>query len=285
MPTTILSSSELQTRLKTLWGARSMPFGARVTEPYQTPGAEAVRRQIEQLLHVHASGVLHGPNGVGKTVLVEQVIAALSEKLFSVVRLTHSSLPGSDLLRSLSHALGLRPQMRRSDNVAQILTHWRQLQPVQAVTVLDEAQNLGAAALEELRLLGCAAAQCGADSYSLLLVGDEDLLPRLQMGVNRPLRARLGFCLSLPGFSAEQSEQYLSARWREVGVTHCPIEPPACLLLHQASGGVARTLNQLAQWSLIEAAQTAQHTIRTEHVQQAIHHLPWVTVPRGNETR
>jgi type II secretory pathway predicted ATPase ExeA len=88
-----------------------------------------------------------------------------------------------------------------------------------------------------------------------------------------------------PGFSAEQSEQYLGARWREVGVANCPIEPPACLLLHQASGGVARTLNQLAQWSLIEAAQTAQRTIQTEHVQQAIRHLPWVTVPRGNETR
>jgi hypothetical protein len=33
--------------------------------------------------------------------------------------------------------------------------------------------------------------------FSLLLVGDDSLLPRLQMGINRTLISRLGFALAL----------------------------------------------------------------------------------------
>jgi hypothetical protein len=40
--------------------------------------------------------------------------------------------------------------------------------------------------------------------FSLLLVGDEQLLPRLQMGINAPLLARLSFCLRLQPWTAAE---------------------------------------------------------------------------------
>jgi len=54
--------------------------------------------------------------------------------------------------------------------------------------VLDDAQNISATALEELRLLSCARRDT-QPPFSLLLLGDEQLLPRLQMGINAPLVA------------------------------------------------------------------------------------------------
>jgi hypothetical protein len=62
--------------------------------------------------------------------------------------------------------------------------------------VLEEAQNLSASALEEVRLLTCARTDTRAP-FSLLLVGDDSLLPRLQLGINRALISRLGFALAL----------------------------------------------------------------------------------------
>jgi type II secretory pathway predicted ATPase ExeA len=47
-------------------------------------------------------------------------------------------------------------------------------------TFLEEAQNFSATALEEVRLLTCARTDT-RPPFSLLLIGEDSLLPRLQM--------------------------------------------------------------------------------------------------------
>jgi general secretion pathway protein A len=273
-----IDTIELETRLKTLWGARSMPFAAGSTSPYRSAGIEKVMSQLQQLLQVRASGVLHGLNGVGKTLLIEQIAENLPEKLFSVIRLSHTSLTGADLIRSLCLAMAVPPQMRRSDNIHLIHSHWKQMSAIHPLLIVDEAQNLNAAALEELRLLSCGPRDRRSSvAFSLLLVGDEDLLPRLQMGVHRPLRSRLGFCLSLSAFSQQETQAYLACRWKEVGVNSCPIEEAAQLLIHQASSGMARTINQLCQLAITQAIEQGDQLLSSKHVQYAITHLPWLS--------
>ena len=61
-----------------------------------------------------------------------------------------------------------------------------------------------ASALEEVRLLTCARSDT-RPPFSLLLVGDDSLLPRLQMGINRALLSRLGFALALARLEPAQS--------------------------------------------------------------------------------
>lgn len=273
-----LDMSELETRLKTLWGARTMPFGVGSKEPYRSSGIQKLMGQLQQLLQVRANGVLHGPNGVGKTLLIDLIAESLPEKLFSIIRLSHTSLTGADLIRSLCLAMAVPPQMRRSDNVHLIHSHWKQMSSLHPLLIVDESQNLNAAALEELRLLSCGPRdRHSSAAFSLLLVGDEDLLPRLQMGVHRPLRSRLGFCLGLPAFSQQETQAYLICRWKEVGVNSCPIEEAAQLLIHQASAGMARTINQLCQLAITHAIEQSDQILSSKHVQHAITHLPWLS--------
>ena len=266
---------ELETRLKTLWGARWMPFGKGSETLYQTDRIKEIRNSLQQLLGVGASGLCIGPHGVGKTVLMEQILSTLPEKLFSVMKLTHSSLTASDLVRSLCYAMGVVPQMRRSDNIHQIHRHWQQ-RTTHSLLMVDEAQNLSASALEELRLLGCLPQKKEIHGFSLLLVGDENLLARMQMGINQSLRSRLGFCLNLPPFNAQESKTYIDCRWREVGVVVSPLEEAAYLLLHQASGGIARLINHLIQLAIAQALELHERQITTQHVQNAMTHLPWL---------
>jgi type II secretory pathway predicted ATPase ExeA len=118
------------------------------------------------------------------------------EKRYKILSLAHSSLTGSDLIRSLCRQLGVQPQMRRSDNVANIHAALGQLGSRWPLLVLEEAQNFSASALEEVRLLTCARSDT-RPPFSLLLIGEDSLLPRLQMGINHALISRLGFAQRL----------------------------------------------------------------------------------------
>ena len=96
-----------------------------------------------------------------------------------------------------------------------------------------------------MRLLSCARPDTRA-AFSLLLVGDDSLLPRLQMGINRALISRLGFALALSRLEPPQSRDYITGRLRAVGVHANPFEDQALELLIQAAGGLPRAINHLA---------------------------------------
>jgi general secretion pathway protein A len=265
----------LSIALKTLWGAAQMPFGDACAEPFAHPSFEELSRRLQQLCDIGASGLLHGPNGVGKSYLCGCFTEKLPEKRYKILSLAHSSLTGSDLIRALCRQLGVEPQMRRSDNVDNIHAAFAQLGGRWPLLVLEEAQNLSASALEEVRLLTCARADTRAP-FSLLLVGDGSLLPRLQMGINRALISRLGFALALSRLEPAQSRDYVTARLRAVGVHANPFEDQALELLIQAAGGLPRAINHLAQRAIEAAAACAMATISATHVQAALDRLPWL---------
>jgi type II secretory pathway predicted ATPase ExeA len=266
---------ELDTALKSLWGASQLPFGAAVEKPYASDSFNQTRHRLEQLVAVRACGLLHGPNGVGKTLLVQHFLACLPDKRYKTLMLSHSSVTGTDLLRLLCSELGQTARMRRSDNVLSIRQGWQQLERLWPVLVLDEAQNLSATALEEVRLLTCERRDT-QPPFSLLLVGDEQLLPRLQMGINAPLLARLSFCLRLAPWTSQELSGYVQARLEQVGIHSNPFDAAAVQLLVQAGNGLPRLLNHLAQRALEEAAAQNSRTVTPAHVQRALELLPWV---------
>ncbi|MGH9592380.1 MAG: AAA family ATPase, partial [Bryobacteraceae bacterium] len=169
--------------LKTLWGASRWPGFADSTVVLAHAAWQQVLHRLQQMAAVRASGLLHGPHGVGKSFLIHRWAGSLPSKQYRMLRLTHSSLMGSDLLRQLVALGGKTPLFRRGDNVLALSALWQEWAPAWPVVVIEEAQDLGAAALEELRLLTCARADTQSP-FSLVLVGDEDLLPRLELGIN-----------------------------------------------------------------------------------------------------
>lgn len=261
--------------LKTLWGASRWPGAADSTVVVAHPAWQEARRRLHQLVGVRASGLLHGPHGVGKSYLIHRFTQNLSSKQYRVLRLAHGSLMGSDLLRQLVRLAGQSPQYRRGDNVLALAGLWQQWSPLWPVLVLEEAQDLNAAALEELRLLTCARADTQSP-FSLILVGDENLLPRLEMGINRALVSRLGFCLQLDRWPPASLSQYLLERLAEVGIHASPLEAPAQELLLQSAAGIPRTLNLLLQRAFEVAAFAQRPQLTRADVQSALDTLPWI---------
>jgi type II secretory pathway predicted ATPase ExeA len=269
----------LDLALKTLWGATRWPGFADSTVVVPHAAWPQALRRLDQLVTVRASGVVHGPHGVGKSFLLHRWSERLSPKQYRLLRLSHSSLMGSDLLRQLVSLGGKKPQYRRGDNVLLLAALWQEWAPLWPLLLVEEAQDLNAAALEELRLLTCARADTQTP-FSLVLVGDQDLLPRLELGINRALVSRLGFCLHLDRWSLEALRDYLQARLAEVGIHASPLEPAAQELLCQSAQGTPRTLNGLLQRSLEQAALANRRTVTTADVHAALDTLPSITPPR-----
>ena len=265
----------LELALKTLWGATRWPGFADSTVNLPPSPCQEVMRRLHQLVAVRASGVLHGPNGVGKSFLLHRWSEQLSPKQYRLVRLSHSTLMGSDLLRQLVILGGKQPQYRRGDNVLSLAALWQEWAPVWPLVIIEEAQNLNTAALEELRLLTCARADTQTP-FSLILVGDEDLLPRLELGVHHPLMSRLGFSLRLERWPKEALEAYLQGRLAEVGIHASPFEAPAQELLLQSADGSPRTVNALLQRSFESAAVAGRRQLLAADVQAALDLLPWI---------
>lgn len=269
------TGQDIDTAIKCLWGATQMPFGPQATKPYLCPRLQLLLKQLAQMAALRSTGILHGPNGVGKSFLVQQFLKSLPDKRFKTFLLTHSSVTATDLLRLLCRQLGLAPRNRRSDNIGLIQQGWQSCDRLWPVLVLEEAQNFSALALEELRLLSCQSGDT-QPPFSLLLVGDQQLLPRLQMGINAPLLSRLSFCLQLDYWSTTELADYVKVRLQQVGIHSDLFEPQALQLLIQAANGSPRTLNHLAQRAIQLAIDQNSQTICAPHLQQALDMLPWL---------
>jgi type II secretory pathway predicted ATPase ExeA len=270
----------LELALKTLWGASRWPGFADSTVVVAHPSWPESLRRLHQLAAVHSSGLLHGPHGVGKSYLIHHWAENLSPKAYRVMRLSHSSLMGGDLLRQMVHRAGKKPQYRRGDNVLLLQAVWQEWAPLWPVVVVEEAQDLNAAALEELRLLTCARSDTQMP-FSLVLVGDEDLLGRLEMGINRALLSRMGFCLCLGLWPKDTLQAYLEQRLMEVGIHASPLEPAAQELLLQGAQGSPRRINHLLQRSMEQAATANRRGVTTGDVQKALDQLPWINRQAG----
>jgi type II secretory pathway predicted ATPase ExeA len=146
---------------------------------------------------------------------------------------------------------------------------------LRSVLLLDEAQNLGSASLEEVRLLlGLNLPEQPA--FALILIGDEYLLNTLKLRPQRARYSRLAGHVSLPVWTPAQCTQCLLQGLSAVGLSPGALEPAASDLLASASGGVPRSLCLLARAAGIAAATQVAQRITPAHVQAALQAVPCV---------
>ena len=282
-PSRTTPSISLEAELKTLWGASAWPFTAAVQKPFASRSFSEAYDQLTQMFAVKASGVLSGPNGVGKSLLISALLEQLPQKAYRSILLTHSSITAADMIRHLCRLQGIETSNRRGDNVLTLRKAWQDISPAWPLLIIEEAQNLSVTAMEEVRLLAADRADTQTP-FSLLLVGDDNLMARLLLGVNRPLLSRFGFCIQMETWLPEDIQAYIRSRLQEVAIHTDLLEPQAEQLLLQACGGLPRTLNHLSQRAMEHAARAHSRLIAADHVRLALKQLPWlVKLPEQQE--
>jgi len=200
--------------------------------------------------------LLTGEVGAGKTTLLRAVLERLPPETETALILNTAGIGSIDLLKLIVTEYGLNPPAVMKADYLIALNKFllgRLQRGHNTVLVIDEAQNLGAEALEEVRLLS----NLETDSEKLLqivLTGQPELLDKLADPSLRQLRQRIAIEHHVEALRPDEVHAYLRHRIEVAGGKYDEVfEPGLEPLFYSASLGCPRMISLLADRSLLAA--------------------------------
>jgi putative secretion ATPase (PEP-CTERM system associated) len=236
-------------------------------------GSRAHSRAIAHLIFGLSQGegfvIVTGEVGAGKTTLVERLWSQLQQDSYALVRIKTTHVSGDDLLRLSMAGFGVEP--RGADKASMLLGFEEAMRRHsqagrRCLLVVDEAQNLSLAALEELRMLSNIGEDSGG-SLQTILLGQPQFRRLLASPDLDQLRQRVLASYHLGPLDAAETRAYIEHRLAMVGWTGAPeIEAAAFAALHRHSGGIPRRINRLCARVLMYGALEEAATLTTAMV-------------------
>src|SRR5215203_4228380 len=197
--------------------------------------------------------VITGEIGSGKTTLLQTLLRGLDSQT-TVGRIVNTMLEPRELLETIMIDFGLDPSGRSKPlmlrDLAQYLVDQR-LAGRMVLLVIDEAQNLSLAALEELRMLSNLETE-KSKLLQIVLVGQPNLREKLIAPELEQLRQRITVSYHLQPLDADETENYINHRLRRAAVGVPVVFPrEATVLIHVRSRGVPRIINVICDAALV----------------------------------
>jgi general secretion pathway protein A len=197
--------------------------------------------------------VITGEIGSGKTTLLQTLLRSLDNET-TVGRIVNTMLEPRELLETIMIDFGLDPAGRSKPLLLRDLSQYLVDQRIAGrlvLLVIDEAQNLGLPALEELRMLSNLETE-KSKLLQIVLVGQPNLRDKLAAPELEQLRQRITVSYHLPPLDAEETWRYINHRLRRAALG-TPMEFPrgATDLIHTRSRGVPRIINVICDAALV----------------------------------
>lgn len=235
--------------------------------------------------------VLTGDIGTGKTTLCRTLLEQFDETTFTALIL-NPFLSVEELLREVLLTFGVvsrdaltRGRLSTASKHELIRTlHDFLLSLVSlhgsAVLIIDEAQHLSPAVLEEIRILSNLETN-DQKLLQMVIVGQLNLLDVLAKAELRQLNQRISIRCSLKALTREEVEAYVTHRlWVARGSTSVTFTPKAFDLVHALSGGVPRIINLVADRALMAGCEAQTSKITEDHIVKAAANLG-LEIPQG----
>ena len=214
---------------------------------------------------------LTGEVGTGKTTLVHALLSQLKSTMPSAF-IFNPRLDPLDFLRMLFDEFHIEHDCRTKAEFLMTLNHFLidSLRRDQiALLIIDEAQNLSAEMLEEVRLLSNLETPT-SKLLQILLVGQPELNDMLDRPELRQLRQRIVLRHHLLPFGAEDLDRYVDERLRLAGYTGKGIfKRSARKELFAVTGGVPRLINVVCDSALLLAYSRQQQVIGDDIIREA----------------
>jgi len=235
--------------------------------------------------------LITGKPGTGKTTLVKELLGQLEMTRYKVSTLVSTQLEADDLIRSIAYLYELNVESSNKATVIQrlydfFLNRWRN--GLHTILVVDEAQDLVEASLEELRLL----TNFERDNKPLLqvfLVGQPRLYDILGANSMEQLRQRITVATVMKPMEEHDVEEYIKHRLITAGWVDDPeISPEVYKFIYQYTCGIPRQINVLCTRLLLHGFVEDRHSLEKCDVMEvanelADEHLPMsgnISIPR-----
>ena len=257
------------------FGLREKPFSL-IPDPdylYLSPEHKAGLAMLEYgLLEQSGITVITGDVGAGKTTLIRYLLRTVDYNELTVGYITNTHHPFGDLMHWVASAYDI-PHADK-DRV----TLYRDLQDFfireyaagkRVVLVVDEAQNIGPDALEELRLLS----NINADKDQLIqtiLVGQPELFDILKRPELAQIAQRVSAEYHIKPLDSNETVQYVRHRIMVAGGSRFVFDIFAILAIFYFSGGVPRLINTLCDYALVHAYAKGKDVVDVETAMEVV---------------
>lgn len=206
---------------------------------------------------------------MGKTTLIRHLLNNLEDDVtVGLISNTHASF--GELMQWVALAFNLEYKAKEK---VELFAEFQQFiideyaNGRRTVLIIDEAQNMSAETLEELRMLS----NINADKdqlIQLILVGQPELRATLRRPELRQFAQRVSVAYYLEALTKEETGAYIRHRLRVTGGDEDLFTEDAIHLVYQYSEGVPRVINSLCDTALVYGFAEQTHRIDAEVIEE-----------------
>jgi len=215
--------------------------------------------------------VITGEVGSGKTTLVRHLLKMIDPRKVTVGVVSNTPQQREELLQWIMVTFGL-PYEGALPAVLKTFQEFLYAQHAhgkRTILIIDEAQNLGAGALEGLRMLS----NINVDKFQylqLILVGQPQLKDLLCKPDLLQFAQRVSSDFHLKPLAQDEVAQYIGFRLSAAGSRVHLFSHEACKLIAEASGGIPRVINILSDTALVYGFSVRADQITSKLVSEVI---------------
>jgi general secretion pathway protein A len=215
--------------------------------------------------------VISGEVGTGKTTLVRNLLSQLGDD-YTVGMITNTQKDFGNLLKWVLNSFGIDADETDHVKLYKILLEFITREHGagrRVVLIIDEAQNLGKRALEDIRML----TNINVDkdvALQLILVGQPELVEMLRKKELRQFAQRVSADYLLQPLTFKETENYIRHRIKTVGGDDDLFAQTAYATVYYHSGGIPRIINTICDMALVYGFADEAPRIRKELILDAI---------------
>ncbi len=220
--------------------------------------------------------VITGGIGTGKTTLVRNLFQELSNKNVMAAQLVTTQVDPDDMLRMVCASFGLAHEGLNKATLLhnlEAIARTRHAEGKQILLVVDEAQNLPARSVEELRMLSNF--QVGDKALvQTFLLGQEEFKRTLQSPGMEQFRQRIIASYHLEPLSGDETEKYIKHRLQLVGWEDDPeFAEEVFQIIYDFTEGVPRRINSMCDRLMLYGCLEELHAMDKKAVDAVIEEL------------
>ncbi len=222
--------------------------------------------------------VITGEIGSGKTTLIESFVSELSTDVV-VAQISQTQVSAIEFLQAVLVQFGFTPfQMKKAELLATLNRYLAEQYDAnrKVLLIVDEAQNLGARVLEEIRMLS------GIDNSKekilrIILAGQPELNAKLDAPELVQLVQRVRLRFHLTALSSDDTKAYVLHRLEVADSQGREIFQPECYAeIVRYTGGVPRLINTLCDTAMLAAGNAERDQVSAADIHAAVEELQWV---------
>ena len=256
------------------FGLNEKPFSITPDPRYlylTTRHAEALAHLLYGVTESGGFVQLTGEVGTGKTTLVRSLLEKVPGHV-EVALILNPRLSPNEFLHAICDEVGaVTPdqaspkEMVDALNQSLLEAHAR---GARVVLIVDEAQNLSAEVLEQVRLL-TNLETAKQKLLQIILIGQTELRELLARNDLRQLAQRITGRYHLDPLHKDETFAYVRHRLKVAGCTSEVMRPSALGELHRISGGIPRSINVISDRAMLGAYTREQRVVKGALVREA----------------